>query len=58
MYNNVGLNPAKIPQSVNEDISYSMLILPLATIGFGIACTIPAATVAVIHAAPDGRFFW
>ncbi len=40
---------------VNEDISYFMLILPLAAIGFGIACTMPAATVAVICAAPKGR---
>lgn len=39
----------------SKDISYIMLILPLATMGFGIACVVPAATVAAIHAAPEGR---
>lgn len=35
--------------------SYYLLILPLAAIGFGVAFTMPAATVAALHAVPEGR---
>jgi DHA2 family methylenomycin A resistance protein-like MFS transporter len=34
---------------------YFVLILPLMAIGFGTAFTMPAATIAVINSAPDGR---
>lgn len=37
------------------NIAYIFLILPLAAMGFGIAFTMPAATVATIHSAPEGR---
>jgi DHA2 family methylenomycin A resistance protein-like MFS transporter len=40
---------------VRENTPYSMLILPLVAIGFGVAFTMPAATVAAIHSAPEGR---
>lgn len=40
---------------VGEHIAYSMLILPLMMLGFGISFTMPAATVAAIHSAPEGR---
>lgn len=36
-------------------IPYVMLILPLAAMGFGIAFTMPAVTVAAIHSAPGNR---
>lgn len=35
--------------------SYWILILPLAALGFGIAFTMPAATVAVVHSVPANR---
>ncbi len=34
---------------------YWMLILPLAALGFGIAFTMPAATVATVHSVPSNR---
>jgi DHA2 family methylenomycin A resistance protein-like MFS transporter len=34
---------------------YLLLLLPLAAIGFGMTFTMPAATIAVINAAPAGR---
>lgn len=36
-------------------VPYVMLILPLAAMGFGIAFTMPAVTVAAIHSAPGNR---
>lgn len=39
----------------NQNTPYALLILPLAAIGFGCAFTVPAATVAVIHSAHDGK---
>ncbi len=38
-----------------ENTPYFMMVIPLAAIGFGIAFTMPAATVATIHSAPHGR---
>jgi MFS transporter, DHA2 family, methylenomycin A resistance protein len=35
--------------------SYSFLIIPMAATGFGMALTMPAATAAVIEAAPPDR---
>jgi MFS transporter, DHA2 family, methylenomycin A resistance protein len=35
--------------------SYWVLILPLALVGFGAPLTMPAATIAAINAAPEGR---
>lgn len=40
---------------VSNHTPYSMLILPLAAIGFGIAFTMPAATIVAINAAPENR---
>jgi DHA2 family methylenomycin A resistance protein-like MFS transporter len=34
---------------------YGLLVAPLMTVGFGMAFTMPAATAAVMGAAPDGR---
>ena len=38
-----------------ESLNYYWLIIPLAAMGFGIACCQPAATVAAIHALPKDR---
>jgi DHA2 family methylenomycin A resistance protein-like MFS transporter len=38
-----------------EHTPYIILILPLVAVGFGSAFTMPAATIAAIHAAPQGR---
>lgn len=40
---------------LNNHTPYFMMILPLIAMGFGVAFTIPAATVATVHSAPEGR---
>jgi len=40
---------------LNKHTPYFMMILPLIAMGFGVAFTIPGATVATVHSAPDGR---
>ena len=40
---------------VSRSIPYWALVLPMAATGFGISFTMPAATAAVVEAAPSGR---